>query len=148
MLTNINRYIKGMYTINGENIGKIQDRLKNPNTFSINSWIDLFFVAPIYMIGIGLSFDEIDIWWILNKRKRLFNQGQLLLLPKNDIYYYDLDEQENENKKKILERFDVNVINEIGNWDNIGSNDIDIRYHRLYQQALNTLLNNCKKENK
>ena len=148
MLTNINRYIKGMYTINGENIGKIQDRLKNPNTFSINSWIDLFFVAPIYMIGIGPSFDEIDIWWLLNKRKRLFNQGQLPLLPKNDIYYYDLDEQENENKKKILERFDVNVINEIGNWDNIGSNDIDIRYHRLYQQALNTLLNNCKKENK
>lgn len=65
----------------------------------------------------------------------MFNQGQLPLLPKNDIYYYDLDEQENENKKKILERFDVNVINEIGNWDNIGSNDIDIGYHRLYQQG-------------
>ena len=85
------------------------------------------------MIGIGPSFDEIDIWWLLNKRKRLFNQGQLPLLPKNDIYYYDLDEQENENKKKILERFDVKVINEMVNWYNIGYNDIDMRYHRLYQ---------------
>ena len=62
MLTNVNRYIKGMYTINNEEVGKIQDRLKNSKKFSINSWIDLFFVAPIYIIGVGLSFDEIDIW--------------------------------------------------------------------------------------
>ena len=144
MLTNVNRYIKGMYTINNEEVGKIQDRLKNSKKFSINSWIDLFFVAPIYIIGVGLSFDEIDIWWLLNKRKRLFNQGQLRLLPKNDIYYYDLGNQENNNKKKVLERFDVNVINEIGNL----GNDENIRYYWLYRQALNSLLNKCKEENK
>lgn len=65
MLTNINRYIKGLYRKEGKVIPKIHERLKEGNSnLKIEAWIDFFFVSDVYMIGYGLGYDEIDIWWL------------------------------------------------------------------------------------
>lgn len=47
---------------NDEKLGRVQ------------SWIDLFFCSDIYIIGSRLSYEEIDLWWLLSYRKRLQNQ--------------------------------------------------------------------------
>lgn len=34
------------------------------------SWVELFFKSNMYIVGFGMNFSEIDIWWLLNKRAR------------------------------------------------------------------------------
>ncbi len=40
------------------------------NEFKIKSWVDLFLVSDLYILGFGFSFSEIDLWWLLNRRIR------------------------------------------------------------------------------
>jgi hypothetical protein len=35
------------------------------------SWIDIFLNDNIYILGLGLDFGEIDLWWLLSYRNRL-----------------------------------------------------------------------------
>jgi hypothetical protein len=35
-----------------------------------SSWIDFFFTSKLMIIGLDLSFSEIDLWWLLNFRAR------------------------------------------------------------------------------
>lgn len=63
--------------------GKYKSSENNPHSkFSIDqkckkglydyiSWIEFFFRTDLYIIGFGMDFSEIDIWWLSNKRARL-----------------------------------------------------------------------------
>lgn len=73
-LSKIRNYVKGNYSFkeNNENIicPSIEDKLKNESQSRI-SWIDLFFFTDIYIAGFGMSYSEIDIWWLLTRRSRI-----------------------------------------------------------------------------
>ncbi|MCJ8326248.1 MAG: hypothetical protein MJK08_04015 [Campylobacterales bacterium] len=43
-----------------------------------------FFNTDIHILGFGLDYSEIDLWWILNKRARLGRTQKL----KNKIFFY------------------------------------------------------------
>ena len=70
-----------------KNISEVsmEERIKNRKT-SITSWVDLFFVSDIYIVGFGLDYSEIDIWWLFFHRARLLRKG---ITIKNKIFYYD-----------------------------------------------------------
>lgn len=51
-----------------------------------DSWIDLFFLSNIHIIGLSLDYIEIDIWWLLSYRAKLLTQKRKRI--KNSIYYY------------------------------------------------------------
>ena len=86
-------------------IPKIEERLNN-GINEILSWIDLVFTSDIYIIGLGLYYDEIDLWWLLTIRKRLkLKLGEELI--KNEIVYYGEPES---GKKSMLEHLDVKVV--------------------------------------
>ena len=53
-------------------------------TFDGLSWAELFFYTNVYIVGFGMDFSEIDIWWLLNKRIRIKNRTSRL---QNDIFY-------------------------------------------------------------
>lgn len=61
---------------------------------NIKTWIDTFFFTDVHIIGFGMDFSEIDIWWLLNKRKRYLsnihsnnNLGNGLI-NENKIFFY------------------------------------------------------------
>lgn len=105
-LGKINTYIKGNYEYEDTSLPSIADRLKD-ESYKVYSWIDLFFTTDIHIIGLGLDYEEIDLWWILNRRKRIMSD-----LPKevkNKIYYYQTSLKDKE-KELIFKIFDVEFV--------------------------------------
>lgn len=97
----------------GDYTGKIIDYIdkscwKNDTskTFSdIQSWIDLFFCSNIYIMGLGLYYEEIDLWWLLSYRKRLKKANPTLF--SNKVVYFGECQK---GKRELLNFLDVDVI--------------------------------------
>jgi hypothetical protein len=51
-----------------------------------DSWLTLFFTHHIYIVGLSLSFMEIDLWWLLTYRRQY--QIENPQEPKNKIVYF------------------------------------------------------------
>ncbi|WP_269845124.1 SIR2 family protein [Geothermobacter hydrogeniphilus] len=73
-------------------------RLKRGD-YSITSWIDLFFSHDIHILGLGLDFVEIHLWWLLTYRARVLNGHKLS--RRNKIYYYYPRSREKDDKTKL-----------------------------------------------
>ena len=105
----IKKYLVGDYEfakkkVKGK-IPKIEDRLPIiPN--DIFSWIDLFFTSNIYIIGLGLYYEEIDLWWILTIRKRLIQKLGNNIISNKIIYYGDIEP----GMKSMLKNLDVDAL--------------------------------------
>lgn len=74
-LGKLTSYVKGTYTSSNPNavskpIKSMEEKCTSQK-FDEISWIELFFRTNVYIVGFGLDFSEIDIWWLLNKRARL-----------------------------------------------------------------------------
>lgn len=151
----IDSYIKGHYTFNSLSknpIPSISKRLKDKSLcqlgdFSSNSrqvfpnilsWIDAFFFTNLHIIGFGLDFAEIDVWWILNRRARLLIDGKI----SNDIYYYHTGPNTDAgtiSKLQLLEEYGVRV----SRVDDIPKNDSgEIDYAAIYTTQMNNLKSN------
>jgi len=103
----IGTFIKGGYPDeNKKPMPSIEERLKEEE-YTLNSWIDLFFISDIHIIGLRLDYDEIDLWWILNRRKRIMSDmpGKV----KNKIYYYEIGKIEKD-KIDLFDAFGVDFI--------------------------------------
>lgn len=100
----INDYLKGHYDYSGTILLDLPKRLSQ-GINDIMSWIDLFFMSNIYIVGFGLDYSETDLWWILNKRKRYLRERGGLI--NNKIVYLG---ETTPSKKELLESLGVNVI--------------------------------------
>ena len=76
---------KGIKWKNREKIIAIDERIMEENII-VESWADLFFVTDIDIVGLGLTFDEIDLWWLLDYRAR--RQIDTRLPFRNRIRYF------------------------------------------------------------
>lgn len=36
----------------------------------LDSWLDAFIMGDVYILGFGYDFSEMDLWWLLNRKKR------------------------------------------------------------------------------
>ena len=105
-LAKIEQYVKGGYELNGERVESMTKRLTD-GLKDIISWIDLFFVSDIHIIGLNLGYEETDLWWVLNKRRRIRQADSNLI--KNRIYYYPV-ETVKEDIEQLLNSFNVEVV--------------------------------------
>ncbi len=131
-LSKIENYVKGGYEM--PNVGRLQSmifRLKN-GIKDLFSWIDLFFVPDIHIIGLGLEYEELDLWWMLNRRRRIKRKEDGLV--KNRIIYYPVD-QVTDDKRQLLNGFDV----EICDLDNYSS-----AYLSRYKRQLDNIKSNLR----
>ena len=98
LLAKLSEYIKGTYRSNSGVTCKrsIVEKCKE-NSFDGISWAELFFNANIYIVGFGMDFSEIDIWWLLNKRARV---KKALPVINNRIRYLYSNEFDNRSEKK------------------------------------------------
>ncbi|MHB8127588.1 MAG: SIR2 family protein [Mobilitalea sp.] len=87
-IAKIDAYIKGTYK-RYIDIKTIPEKCGG-NSFDEISWVELFFSSNIYVIGFGMDFSEIDIWWLLNRRSRLYiqNPNSIMDLKKSKIYFF------------------------------------------------------------
>lgn len=83
------------------------------NDINVKSWIDLFFLSDIYIVGFGLDYSEIDIWWLLCHRARLIRKGMNI---KNHIFFYD--PFVSPAKRNVLEALGVQVIDGLSYYKN------------------------------
>lgn len=105
-LSKVESYVKGGYEM--PEIGRmtsITKRLEDGIDKAL-SWIDLFFCSDVHIIGQGLDYAEMDLWWILNKRRRIKQKGEKLI--QNHIIYYPV-ESITEDKRQLLKGFDVEI---------------------------------------
>jgi len=64
-----------------------------------NSWLDMFFMRDIHVVGLTLDFVELDLWWLLTYRARAILEKRLPI--KNQITYYYPKALENQIQFKI-----------------------------------------------
>lgn len=101
-LSIIRDYVKGKYKFTEKKEVKIcpsiEDKLKNESqTQSRISWIDLFFFTDVYIAGFGMSYSEIDIWWLLTRRARIEFSSKKI---NNKIIYIISRRNNNDNSVK------------------------------------------------
>lgn len=105
--------------------------------FGYNSWLDSMFLSDVHILGLGLGFSEIDLWWVLNKRCRYINEtlGQ----APNNIYYYGYASSE---IKDMLAVYGVNVENVIN--QKLSNNE----WFFLYEDMISVIEENIDKRTK
>ena len=52
--------------------------------FEWHSWVDYFLLSDVYIVGLGLDLSEMDLWWLINCKKRHFKDLKMVLY-KTDI---------------------------------------------------------------
>lgn len=85
------------------------ERLKR-NDFEVNSWLDLFFSHDIHIVGLGLDFVEIHLWWLLTYRARVLNGSKFPVSNKIFYYYPKGREQVDETKLRFLRACNVTLL--------------------------------------
>jgi hypothetical protein len=107
-------YLQQMRSYATEGAEYTKAKFKSPkmkyqdNDSTIDSWLDLFLLHDIYIIGLGLDFTEMHLWWLITFRARMLN---LDVLPNRNIYYiypeHEKDDRKIEAKLELLEISDV-----------------------------------------
>ena len=110
------------------------DKYFNSSEFeSGKSWIDLFFRTNVHIVGLGMAYEEIDLWNVLTTRMRLKRSNNAIC--HNHIYYYAIqDESFDTGKKKLLEAMDVIVIDIAFDWSDQAYKNA---YENIYLHILN-----------
>jgi hypothetical protein len=82
-------------------------------TNSIYSWVDLFVMDDVHILGLSLDYTEIELWWLLLYKERLrnekkFNAGKTVYYS---FYPHKMDKR-NEAKLSLLESLGIEVVRE------------------------------------
>lgn len=132
-----------------KSIGKIQGHLKSkkrsikePN----ESWVDRFLKDDLYILGLELDFNEIDLWWLLAYRNRKILEKEITLTKFVYIDILDIDNLEentknnimepHDAKKSMLQAYDVEVKSY-----NVGKSET----HKNYLEAYDAIINKLEK---
>lgn len=75
----------------------------------ILTWMTLFFTHDVYIVGLALSFIEIDLWWLLNYRAQFFIENAQYRKPKIHYYFPVKDESELHDQLVMLDALDVDL---------------------------------------
>ena len=63
--------------------------VKTEKPKKINTWTEAFMLGDVYIVGLGMDFSEVDLWWLLEKKK--INQNNYA----GSTYFYNPLVQEN-----------------------------------------------------
>lgn len=142
-LSEIKDFVDGKH----KNFNYIIQRLRNNENLG-QSWIDKFFTHNLDFIGIGLGFEEQDLWWLLNyradkinsyeKKDSIINNHIRFFVRKHKTY----SENEEEKFRNKIDWYKNNAIKEV-----LASMKVEVReietetWPEFYNKALNEILN-------
>ena len=114
------------------------DKQKQEETIKYKSWIDYFIMSDVYVLGFGFDFSELDLWWLLNRRK---NENA----KTGKVYYYSPKSAKDFDEKQILlKQFDVEICDcgvmlpKIG--ENESKEDYSLRCRAYYKEFYNNAI--------
>ena len=99
------------------------------------SWLNVMINSNVFILGFGLGYEEIDLWYFLVSRKRLFHDRKE---SANKIVYYAIEDKNYDiGKMKMLEALDVEVDLIPFDWsENAYQKAYDVIYDRI-QKTIN-----------
>lgn len=105
---------------------------KYQSSFTPKSWIDYFMLGDVYIVGLGLDFSELDLWWLINCKKR-HNER----IGGGSIYWFEpnLDKPANFAKRKLADAYTVKCFTE-----NIEPNEYKKYYVSVSEQIKNIMM--------
>ena len=77
LLAKMQKYVSYLIAKHRASISRGQD-------MEAQSWIDWFMLGNIHIVGLGMSLSEMDLWWLINCKKRNFPDTTVTLY-KSDI---------------------------------------------------------------
>ena len=97
----------------GKLLGEIQNRVPQfirsykaaqtkENDISIKSWIDYFLLGNIYIVGLSLDPSEMDLWWLINCKKRNFGKCGTI-----HLYEPNMEDDNHIAIRALSETFDI-----------------------------------------
>ncbi|WP_316637067.1 AbiH family protein [uncultured Ruminococcus sp.] len=96
----------------------------------LDSWLDAFIMGDVYVLGFGFDFSEMDLWWLLNRKKReKATHGK--------VFFYS-PIQGNELRLSLLEAYGVII-------ENLGFYSAPADYKAFYQSAINHISKSVSK---
>lgn len=99
-------------------------------TINPKSWIDYFLIGNVYIVGLGLSMAEYDLWWLLNRKKRDKNNKGLV------YYFCNKKDSISAAELELLRLYQVNVIRDDRDVDADSDDYYSGYYEWVYQQIL------------
>lgn len=95
LLAKIQHYVSKLMARYNNCISKGQE-------FNFHSWVDYFLLGDVYIVGLGMELSEMDLWWLVNCKKRHFSDRKTVL------YKPDIKKEE----ELLAEAYGVKVIRE------------------------------------
>ena len=112
-----------------------QANQKNNVHQKIDSWIDLFLLGDVYVLGFGFDFAEIDLWCLLNRKK---NEKA----SHGSVYFYDIWEDQINERNMMLELMGVKTEN-FGIYRKKGSTK---EFDQFYEKAIETIIDKVQQK--
>ncbi len=99
LLTNYKNYYDhvGISFLKAEEAGK---------EYKSKSWLDSFVLGDIYSVGFGFDFSEIDLWWLLDRKKR--EKASHGILHHYAPYW---EGEKNKSKYELMKCYDISIHN-------------------------------------
>ena len=70
----------------------------------IQSWMDVFILGNVHILGFGFDTSEFDLWWLINRKKReKANHGK--------VYFYEPIKNDFDERIELLKALDVEIKN-------------------------------------
>jgi hypothetical protein len=88
----------------------------------ISSWLDAFIMGDVYALGFGFDFAEMDLWWLLNRKKRE-NAAH------GNLYFYAPDQSDDAGKYSLLQAYGAKI-------ERCGCGGKPIDYREFYDEAI------------
>lgn len=90
-------------------VSEIDDYFRNKDKSQISCWVDLLLNTNVHIIGLGMAYDEIDLWNVLTTRMRIKRKEKDLCTNKI-VYYAIKDSSFDLGKNQLLEAMGVDVV--------------------------------------
>ena len=65
-------------------------------------WLDSFVLGNVYVLGLGMDFSELDLWWLLNRKKREKAEH-------GKVIFYDPEKPGDEAKYALLRAYGAEI---------------------------------------
>ena len=87
-LQNLRNYVTEGASFRNHHFDPLLQRLKRKGALETFSWLDVFFSHDVHMLGFGLDYSEIHLWWWLTFLSRGSREGGKSFKYEQQVYYY------------------------------------------------------------
>lgn len=72
LLAKMQQYISNL-------MARYKSKSKMKQGMEMRSWIDYFMLGDVFIVGLGMALSELDLWWLINCKKRHFPERKVIL---------------------------------------------------------------------